>query len=262
MSCGVAFSVADQVANDGLLGSGKYAAGIRVTELRINTDRGTCVAAGITDETFELVRTFYVPFEDGADDVTPVIGRALAVIEEAGRAVKTSARPQLETGGPAEVDELTDLAKVIGGDARMRMQQVLTRLGEHNPEHYGGWSFAALAAMLADHGVTARKSHGIMTVRAADVTAALTRRNTTEEAGEAIGENSPDPHVLPSSSPPQVPALTSENSSQGAREVTASKIPNQAGNSSDSATGEEPSPAPPPTGRREVIRRLSDHLHH
>ncbi|UOX89688.1 hypothetical protein MUY14_03355 [Amycolatopsis sp. FBCC-B4732] len=58
VSCGVAFSVADQVANDGLLGSGKYAAGIRATELRINTDRGTCVAVGITDETFELVRTF------------------------------------------------------------------------------------------------------------------------------------------------------------------------------------------------------------
>ncbi|MEV5720441.1 FtsK/SpoIIIE domain-containing protein [Amycolatopsis mediterranei] len=205
VSCGVAFSVADQVANDGLLGSGKYAAGIRATELRINTDRGTCVAVGITDETFELVRTFYVPFEDGADDVTPVIGRALALIEEAGLAVETSARPQLETAGPAEVDELTDLAKVIGGDARMRTQEVLKRLEEHNPEHYGGWSFAALAAMLADHGITARKSHGIMTVRAADVTAALTRRNTTEEAGEAIGENSPDPQVLPHPSPPQVP---------------------------------------------------------
>src|SRR5438046_10220655 len=40
VSCGVAFSVADQVANDGLLGSGKYRAGIRATDLRINTYQG------------------------------------------------------------------------------------------------------------------------------------------------------------------------------------------------------------------------------
>ena len=37
--CGVAFSVADHIANDGLLGSGRYAAGIRATELRTHTDR-------------------------------------------------------------------------------------------------------------------------------------------------------------------------------------------------------------------------------
>ncbi|HEX2130008.1 MAG TPA: hypothetical protein VHH15_00505 [Actinophytocola sp.] len=37
ISCGVAFSVADQVANDGHLGSSKYRAGIRATGLRMNT---------------------------------------------------------------------------------------------------------------------------------------------------------------------------------------------------------------------------------
>lgn len=55
IGCRFARSVADQVGNDGLIGSGKYAAGVRATELRMNTDRGTCVAVGITDETFELV---------------------------------------------------------------------------------------------------------------------------------------------------------------------------------------------------------------
>ncbi|MCA1675999.1 MAG: hypothetical protein LC799_28770, partial [Actinobacteria bacterium] len=39
-SNGIAFAVADQVANDGLLGSGKYRAGIRATELRPGEDRG------------------------------------------------------------------------------------------------------------------------------------------------------------------------------------------------------------------------------
>ncbi len=43
ITCGAAFSVADHIANDGLLGSGRYMAGIRATELRAHTDRGTCV---------------------------------------------------------------------------------------------------------------------------------------------------------------------------------------------------------------------------
>ncbi|RZQ65108.1 FtsK/SpoIIIE domain-containing protein [Amycolatopsis suaedae] len=205
VSCGAAFSVADQVANDGLLGSGKYAAGIRATELRINTDRGTCVAVGITDETFELVRTFYVPFEDGADDVTPVIARAMALIEEAGRAIETSARREIEAAGPVEVDTLADLADVMAGDERVRTQHVLARLAEANPEHYGAWSFAALAAMLAEHGITARKSHGVMTVHAADVTAALTRRDTEDETGEPDGEQPGSRGVLPATPPGQHP---------------------------------------------------------
>jgi S-DNA-T family DNA segregation ATPase FtsK/SpoIIIE len=217
VSCGVAFSVADQVANDGLLGSGKYAAGIRATELRINTDRGTCVAVGITDETFELVRTFYVPFEDGADDVTPVIARALALIEDAGRQVESSARPEIGPAAPAEVDALADLADVMGSDERVRTQQVLARLVEHNPDHYGGWSFAALAAMLADHGITARKSHGVMTVHAADVTAAFARRVSGEMHGDAGGEQPGTRGVLPAASPDQSPPADLEKAGSGTR---------------------------------------------
>jgi S-DNA-T family DNA segregation ATPase FtsK/SpoIIIE len=34
VSCGLAFSVGDHVANDGLLGRGKYQGGIRATDLR------------------------------------------------------------------------------------------------------------------------------------------------------------------------------------------------------------------------------------
>jgi S-DNA-T family DNA segregation ATPase FtsK/SpoIIIE len=77
VSCGVAFSVGDHDANDGLLGSGRYRAGIRATELRMHTDRGTCVAVGVSDATFELINTFYVPYADGIDLVTPVVTRAM-----------------------------------------------------------------------------------------------------------------------------------------------------------------------------------------
>jgi S-DNA-T family DNA segregation ATPase FtsK/SpoIIIE len=193
VSCGVAFSVADQVANDGLLGSGKYAAGIRATELRINTDRGTCVAVGITDETFELVRTFYVPFEDGADDVTPVIGRALALIEEAGRAVESSTRPEIEAAPVA--DHLADIDAVMDGERRVRTQVVLTRLAGHDPGEYEGWTFRDLTGALAMQGIAPVKSDGNKVVRAEDVAAALAKRDR-EPDGDPRGSQG----VLPACS--------------------------------------------------------------
>jgi S-DNA-T family DNA segregation ATPase FtsK/SpoIIIE len=207
VSCGVAFSVADQVANDGLLGSGKYAAGIRATELRINTDRGTCVAVGITDETFELVRTFYVPFEDGADDVSPVIGRALGLIEEMGRAVESSARPELEAT-PVVVDHLADIADMMGGEQRVRTQVVLARLVGHNPAEYEKWTARDLRAALREHGVTTRKSDGAMVVRADDIADALACRaqdNTGENSREAGREPPGSQGVFPDSSLTQTP---------------------------------------------------------
>ncbi|WP_370942558.1 hypothetical protein AB5J62_26085 [Amycolatopsis sp. cg5] len=199
ISCGVAFSVADQVANDGLLGSGKYAAGIRATELRINTDRGTCVAVGLTDESFELVRGFYVPFEDGVDDVTPVIARAMALIEDAGWAIESSMVPQLEAA-PAEVNELADIAEVLGGEDRVRTQQVLARLIEHNPDQYELWTFTDLKAALTRYGRGPRKVRGHMYVHAADVAHARARRDA-EADGEAAGEAAETGGVLPPTSP-------------------------------------------------------------
>ncbi|MGH4007668.1 MAG: hypothetical protein ACRDTH_05795 [Pseudonocardiaceae bacterium] len=112
ISCGVAFAVADHIANDGLLGAGRYRAGIRATELRMKTDRGSCVAVGVTDERWELVRTFYVPFEDGIDLVSPVIARALALITEHGRELTVTAEPDDQA---PPVDHLADIAHVIGG---------------------------------------------------------------------------------------------------------------------------------------------------
>ena len=45
-----------------------------------------------------------------------------------------------------------------------------------NPDEYGGWTFARLAEVLADHGLTARKYNGTMVVRTAEVTRALSER--------------------------------------------------------------------------------------
>jgi S-DNA-T family DNA segregation ATPase FtsK/SpoIIIE len=175
---GVAFSVGDHVANDGLLGAGKYKAGIRATDLRMRTDRGTCVAVGVTDNVFELVRVFYVPFKDGADLVSPVIARALQLIEDAGRTVAATAPSGDETD---EVDFLADLATAIGEDKRVRTAVLLRRLVEINADEYGDWTFQDLKAALDDAGVPVRKSDGNSVVRAKDVTTAITERDDYTE---------------------------------------------------------------------------------
>ncbi|MCP2247724.1 FtsK/SpoIIIE domain-containing protein [Lentzea aerocolonigenes] len=174
VSTGIAFSVADHVANDGLLGAGKYKAGIRATDLRTKVDRGTCVAVGINDNVFELVRSFYVPFEDGLDMVSPVIARAMALMEESGRTVTPTAEVE---STPVVVDHLADIAAVLGADKRVRTQTVLSRLAEKDAATYEGWTFADLKAALGDHDVEVVKSDGVKVVRADDVTKALTERD-------------------------------------------------------------------------------------
>jgi S-DNA-T family DNA segregation ATPase FtsK/SpoIIIE len=175
VSCGVAFSVADHEANDGLLGAGRYRAGIRATELRMHTDRGTCVAVGVSDAAFELLNTFYVPYADGVDQITPVVTRAMAALDEL-----------RHTGGPTtgqddqemeEVDHLATIDEVLRGERRVRTQVVLTRLAELHPAIYEGWSFSDLTAALAEYGIEPVKSGGLKVVRAADITHALTHRD-------------------------------------------------------------------------------------
>lgn len=177
VSAGVAFAVSDHVANDGLLGGGKYRAGIRATDLRMKTDRGTSVAVGITDNVFELLRWFYIPFEDGHDAVTPVIARAMGEIGELRRT-----GPDLTgIGAPTEVDHLADIAGVLRGERRVRTQVVLGRLAELNPGEYEDWSFSDLTAALSKHDIEVAKSDGVKVVRAEDVTRALTERDRDDD---------------------------------------------------------------------------------
>lgn len=175
IAVGVAFAVADHVANDGLLGSGKYKAGIRATELRMKTDRGTCVAVGLTDATFELVRTFYIPFEDERDDVTPIITRALQQLHEAHRDLPATGQPATIEAAP--VDHLANVHAAMRGEHRVRTQVMLARLAEHHPAEYEHWTFQHLRAALADHGITITKSGGVKVIRAEDITTTLTHRH-------------------------------------------------------------------------------------
>ncbi|MYW92421.1 hypothetical protein G3I59_17855 [Amycolatopsis rubida] len=229
VSCGVAFAVADHIANDGLLGAGRYRAGIRATELRMKTDRGTCVAVGITDEAWELVRTFYVTFEDGTDLVTPVVARAMALLAEHGRPVALTAAPANEQ--PAPVDHLADIADVIGGEKRVRTQTVLARLIAHNPDEYNGWTLTDLSAALAGYGLTPAKSHGVMVIRADDAASALAAR----EDGET-GEDTGSRGVLPEAGAAQTPPADLGKRHKGRQQRSRLNTPENPGERRESAT--------------------------
>jgi S-DNA-T family DNA segregation ATPase FtsK/SpoIIIE len=180
-SNGVAFAVADHVANDGLLGTGKYRAGIRATELRPGDDRGTAVTTGLTANRFELVNTFYVPFDEDRDDITPVITRAMALLTDHGLEVPATEDDQEQEPAP---DHLGDIHTVLRGEARARTQIVLRRLADLNPSEYDEWTFQDLSEALAAEGIAARKSDGVMVVRAADVNRALAERDEEEDGDD------------------------------------------------------------------------------
>ena len=108
------FSVKTWRSNDGFLGDGSFAAGIRATELRFNVDRGTMVATGVSDELFEIVRTFFLEVNDdtGWDAATDIIDRAVTNIHPRTPIAGDRPPPQLETSR----DLLEDLDEVLDAD--------------------------------------------------------------------------------------------------------------------------------------------------
>lgn len=179
------FAVKTWRSNDGFLGDGSFQAGIRATELRFNVDRGTMVATGATDELFEIVRTFFIKVDDDAgwDQATEIIERAMAQLAP-GTPVEGAATP----AAPADpqADPLADIAAVLAGLKRLRTQEVLQQLTERDRGTYASWTPGQLKAYLADQDPPVRivkDSDGRMSVRAADVHAALTARPTDGDPG-------------------------------------------------------------------------------
>jgi DNA segregation ATPase FtsK/SpoIIIE, S-DNA-T family len=184
-SNGIAYAVADHVANDGLLGSGAYRQGIRATELRPGEDRGTAVTTGLSTNRFELINTFYVPFDEDRDEIAPVIARAMALLAEHGRTVTTTDTLSNADQEPV-VDHFSDIRTVLRGEKRVRTQVVLARLAELNPTEYEDWTFHDLATALAEYGIEPAKSQGAKVIRADDINQALTDRHETSDGEGGI----------------------------------------------------------------------------
>jgi DNA segregation ATPase FtsK/SpoIIIE, S-DNA-T family len=168
-------SVADQVANDMILGTSAYKLGYRATVFEPVTEAGWGILAGMGKPGAR--RSFYVD----NDAAAKVMTRAVAARAGAGVLPEGSTAREL----PA-FDVLADVAAVWppGEDAAWN-ETLLERLTNLRPDVYGRWEPAQLTAALAVHHIKAgqigRRIDGKTVNRRgparADITAAVTRRN-------------------------------------------------------------------------------------
>ncbi|WP_369270582.1 FtsK/SpoIIIE domain-containing protein [Streptomyces sp. R11] len=138
--------------------------------LRPGLDQGTLVVAssGIDipkGQSSITVRTHYI----GDDDAKAIAARAKALRDG------VTTLHAIERG--EERDPLADIATVLGSDARVRTQEVISRLGALDGEAYAGWSFLDLKRVLDDAGAEPYKSDGRMVVARDRVAAALANRD-------------------------------------------------------------------------------------
>ena len=164
----VAFAVGDHVANDGLLGTGKHRAGITATTLNPAENVGTALTVGFTKNPFELIRSYYVRKDSHTDQITPIVARAMALRE----GVAPAAAAAVE-----QVDELADIAQVVGDTPRMRADEVRQRLAERNPAHYREWTASDLKRALEPFSAEPYKSNGVMVVSRARLLEAIQERD-------------------------------------------------------------------------------------
>jgi S-DNA-T family DNA segregation ATPase FtsK/SpoIIIE len=148
------FAVKAWRSNDGFLGDGSFAAGIRATDLRFNVDRGTMVATGASEELFEIVRTFFIEVDDDAgwDQATEIIDRAMAQLSP-GTPVHND-RPALRVV-EVERDLLDDLGEVLPDTGRVPAGDVLGALRNLAPrwKPYAEFTVPTLVAALAEMGI-------------------------------------------------------------------------------------------------------------
>ncbi|UXY20294.1 FtsK/SpoIIIE domain-containing protein [Streptomyces cynarae] len=143
--------------------------------LRQGLDKGTLVVAsdGIeipAGQSSITVRTHYID-DDQAKAITD---RAKAL---RGNVTTLHAIERSEKRDP-----LADIQAVLGSDARVRTQEVITRLAALNPDAYSGWSFIDLKRVLDDAGAEPYKSDGRMVVAADRVAQALANRAEMDSA--------------------------------------------------------------------------------
>jgi S-DNA-T family DNA segregation ATPase FtsK/SpoIIIE len=170
-------SVADQTANDMILGTSAYKNGYRATVFQPVIEAGWGILAGLGQP--RAVRSFYV----NTADAEKVIARAITLRTKAGT------MPEADAGtrhtGPA-YDVLGDVATVwpVGEDAAWN-ETLIERLTELRPDVYAGWKPAQLTAALDVHGVKVdqigRRVRGKTVNRRgpshADITTAIAERN-------------------------------------------------------------------------------------
>ena len=137
---------------------------------------------GFTTKPFEVIRAHYVARdpEKGADEVTPVVERAMGLHKGGGPAGEPTFEP---------LDPLADVAAVLGNEPRTLTQEVLYRLAERRPDAYREWGPVGLKMALEPYGAEPYKSGGKSTVARDRVQDAILERladDIDDEGGDEI----------------------------------------------------------------------------
>ena len=182
VSVNCCFAVKSWRNNDGFLGDGSFAAGIRATELRPGRDRGMALITGISDAQFELLKWYFIEVDDdtGYDAATDVIARTMQTVA-AGTAVGGSV-PLAITAR----DLLTDLGEVMRNDVDpVRLSDLPPRLRDlaKTWAPYKTLSGTQLREQLARLGVRTTNTGNVPRLDKADLLEVLDRR------GELGGAN-------------------------------------------------------------------------
>ena len=178
VSVNACFYVKTWRANDGFLGDGSFAAGIRATELRPGRDRGTSLVTGVSDAQFELLRWHFVEVDDdtgydaAADAIARSVGQAApGTPVQGGRPV-----PAIEAR-----DLLDDLAEVLD-TGRVKLRDVVGLLRGLAPawSPYQRMTAAQLRKQLDGEGVRVVNSSGTPWLDPAEVRRAVAERSTAD----------------------------------------------------------------------------------
>jgi S-DNA-T family DNA segregation ATPase FtsK/SpoIIIE len=174
VSVNCCFYVKTWRSNDGFLGDGSFAAGIRATELRPGRDRGTSVITGVSDAQFELMRWYFVEVNDdtGFDAAADVIARAVAKAASGTRMEAAAAVPAIEAR-----DLLADLDSVLGAE-RVKVADVPALLRDLAPAWgaYRTLTGTALLAQLDAAGVRTTNARNVRRLDPADLRQVLAGR--------------------------------------------------------------------------------------
>ncbi|MFD5297204.1 cell division protein FtsK [Streptomyces mutabilis] len=176
--------VMGHTANDMVLGTGAYKAGIRAT-MFTRSDRGICWMSGEGDDPLIVASAFV-----DAPGAEKVVARARQLREDYGN-VTGHALGQ----GPSDTashDLLGDILKVVAADEeQVWNERVAARLAELRPDVYAGWKAENVTTALKPWGVKADQVWGTTDdgegknrrgIKRADVAAAITRRDADRAA--------------------------------------------------------------------------------
>jgi DNA segregation ATPase FtsK/SpoIIIE, S-DNA-T family len=178
VSVNCCFYVKSWRSNDGFLGDGSFAAGIRATELRPGRDRGTALVTGVSEAQFELLRWYFVEVNDdtGYDAAAEVIARSVGQVAPGTPVEGGSPVPEI-----THRDLLDDLDAVLGAE-RVKLRDVVGLLRKLAPAWgpYQRMTAKQLAAELRDLGVRTVNLSGTPYLDPLDLRSVVAERSTED----------------------------------------------------------------------------------